>query len=158
MPGAGTNVMRGSKSTKHGNTITYKTIILYFQRYPGTDDASGIANEDYVFKIAGKQIAKGKLGPKGNVLLRLPSGTVGTLEVFGTLYQVQVRSSLEEVTTTQGVQSRLNMLGYALGDVDGVVGAKTDRATLDFQADNNPLTITGLFATATTDQLKKMTG
>lgn len=150
--------MRGATGTTHGNTVTYKTVILYFQRYPGTDAASGIADEPYVFKIGGKEVAKGNLGAQGNVSLRLPAGSTGTLEIFGSQYEIKLRATIEASNTAQGAQRRLKMLGYELGAVDGIVGVKSDRATLNLQADNNPLVVDGIAGTNTQNQLKKLVG
>jgi peptidoglycan hydrolase-like protein with peptidoglycan-binding domain len=40
----------------------------------------------------------------------------------------------------RGVQRRASMLGYQMGAVDGILGPKTDRGVLNFQADNNLVT------------------
>ncbi len=152
------DVMRGASGTSHGNTVIYKTVLLYFQRYPGTDPASGIANEPYVFSIGGSVVARGKLGAQGDVRLQLPAGGVGTLEIFGSQYEITVRATIEAFNTEKGTQRRLFMLGYQTGAIDGILGLKTDRETLNFQADNNPLAIDGVAGPKTHNQLKTKVG
>lgn len=150
--------MRGAQGSSHGNTVTYKTVILYFQRFPGKDASSGIADEEYVFKIGGKQVAKGNLGAQGNVSLRLPAGSTGILEIFGSQFEIKVAAALQPKNTDKGAQQRLKMLGYELGAVDGIVGPKTDRAALNFQADNSPLVVDGIAGPNTQNKLKDIVG
>lgn len=157
MSDGGSSVMRGATKTPHGNTVTYRTVVIYFQWYPGTEAASGIADEEYVLKIGSKQV-KGRLSAQGSVVLRLPAGSSGVLEIFGSRYEINVRGTIEALDTDRGVQRRLSMLGYELGNVDGIVGAKTDRAILNFQADNNPLAIDGIAGAKTQKQLKAKAG
>ena len=157
MSDGGSGVMRGASSTGHGNTVVYKTVVIHFQRYPGDEAASGVADEEYVFKVGGKEVT-GRLGPQGNVVLRLPAGAVGTLKIFGSEYEIRVLGSIEAVDTEKGTQRRLSMLGYELGTVDGIRGPKTDRAILNFQADNDPLAIDGIAGAKTQKQLKTKVG
>lgn len=51
-----------------------------------------------------------------------------------------------------GAQDRLTRLGYSPGPVDGVFGAQTRDAIVDFQNDNN-LPVTGSLDTATIQAL-----
>jgi len=69
------------------------------------------------------------------VVAQMQAGAPVTLEIFGTTYNLTLISALEATSTVKGQQRRLSMLGYELGNIDGVFGLKTDRATLNFQAD-----------------------
>ena len=51
-----------------------------------------------------------------------------------------------------GLQDRLDALGYPVGDVDGIVGARTRAATRAFQEENG-LDLSGVFDPATVDAL-----
>jgi hypothetical protein len=159
---AGSGVMIGTNSSPNANTVVYRTVILYFQKYPGIEAASGISGEPYIFKVGAIEVSRGTLGPQGNVPLKLPvGGASGQLTIFGTTYQITLRNSIEAETTPHGVQRRLSMLGYNLGVIDGAVGEKTDRAMLNFQVDNNASAsnVNGLVADATTQsKLKTVVG
>lgn len=51
---------------------------------------------------------------------------------------------LEAPETLAGVQQRLQLLGYYTGCVDGTMGRKSERAILEFQADEGSLVIDGV--------------
>src|SRR5690606_27472131 len=48
---------------------------------------------------------------------------------------------LESPDNLMGVQQRLQLLGYYTGSVDGLMGMKSERAILEFQADEGTLLI-----------------
>jgi N-acetylmuramoyl-L-alanine amidase len=77
---------------------------------------------------------------------------------LGSIYNISVRNKLEKVNTLHGIQKRLNMLGYNAGRVDGAIGPRTERAVLNFQADNDPLRIDGIPGPETQKTLKKVVG
>ena len=136
-----------------------KEVKIYFQRYPGTDAASGIAGVPCKFWVRGdKEVREGETAKDGSISLRLKKGQVGVLSIFGTIYQISVRTSVEGIDKVKGQQRRLAMLGYGPGPLDGILGAKTDRAILNFQADNNPLDTQGTMDAKTRDALKKAAG
>jgi Putative peptidoglycan binding domain len=151
------NVPRAGAGTKHRGTLALRKILLYFQTYPGTDAASGIAGVDYVFKLFGKVASKGKTANDGHVELNLPAGSTGTLEIFGSKFTIKLQKKLEPVANLHGAQRRLSMLGYELGGIDGNLGSKTDRAILNFLADNN-LTTDGLLDAKTNNGLTSKVG
>lgn len=113
------------------------TVRLFFQRYPGSDNAqSGIPHVPYTLRIDGQLITTGSTGTSGEILLRFDPTKTAVLEVFGTTYHITVRDDIEDARTVEGVQRRLNMLGYDAGDVDGRIGPRTDQSILEFQADH----------------------
>ena len=73
----------------------------------------------------------------GTVKVVMPVGAAAILEIFGTSYELSPKDGIEALDTIQGVQRRLDMLGYHPGDIDGKVGVATDDAVLKLQADNN---------------------
>lgn len=150
-------VSRGASGTSHRSTLALRKILVYFQTYPGTDAASGIGGVDYVFKIAGKVAGSGKTAGDGHVELNLPPGTSGILEIFRSSFHITLRRKLEPVADLHGAQRRASMLGYHVGQVDGILGAKTDRGVLSFQADNTLVT-DGIAGPKTNNALKSKVG
>lgn len=111
---------------------------IVFQRFPGTAGAAAdraLANVDFKVTI-GKHASQGKTDADGKVVIVMPSNGKAILEIFGTRYAVKPVKTLEAKTSSHGVQRRLQCLGYEIGTVDGVVGGRTGRAVLAFQADN----------------------
>ncbi len=49
-----------------------------------------------------------------------------------------------QISSLKGVQQRLQILGYYTGKVDGLMGEKSERAILEFQADEGTLLIDGV--------------
>jgi peptidoglycan hydrolase-like protein with peptidoglycan-binding domain len=126
-------------------TIAVASAAVYFQCFPGKggpDSFRGINGVSYVLKVNGTAAASsptttdtaGKVDLSA-VVAQMQAGASVTLEIFGTTYDLTLVSTLDAVTTVTGQQRRLSMLGYELGAVDGVFAQKTDRATLNFQAD-----------------------
>jgi hypothetical protein len=84
----------------------------------------------------------------GQVTIPLPVGGKGTLQAFGTTWEITRAAAgvnMAPENQLRGVQQRLNALGYHLrapGDpnpgVDDIHGARTERAILAFQADYRP--------------------
>lgn len=134
---------------------------IVLQRYPGTagsDADRAIADVGYKITIGGKA-AEGKTGADGKIRIAMPANAKATLEMLGTTYDVTPVATLEARNTVQGVQRRLQGLGYELGRVDGVVGVRTGTALLQFQADNAPLDTLGDATHAPTQaQLKTQFG
>ena len=131
-------VARTEKDLPHKNTIVLRNLKVYFQRYPGkagTDADRAIDGVDYVLKVGGRVVDKGKTAAEGSITMRVPAGEPVALEIFGTTYDAAIRSSLEAETDAHGKQRRLTLLGYDLGSIDGNLGEKTDFAALCFQAD-----------------------
>lgn len=146
----------GLFSGKKVKGVVPKSLTVYFQIHPGTKASSGIEDVDYVYKIGGKTIKSGKTGTGGKIELPVPKGKTGTLQVFGSVYKVKLKTVLEPETKLKGIQRRLHMLGYECGSVDGKMGPKTDREILNFEADQG-LDTDGVAATARA-KLKSVVG
>jgi hypothetical protein len=81
----------------------------------------------------------------GRVTLPLPPGSSGTLTVFDTEWRITRTAAgvvMSAAATLQGVQQRLNALGYHLRGagaggpgIDSTYGKITERAVLSFQVD-----------------------
>ena len=132
-------VARFLKKEKKKNVIAKRAVALYFQRYPGVDPNSGIADAPYKLRINGKDKtpANAKTAADGKISFSISARAKAEVEIFGTVYEVKCRSKTASYTSTKGVQQRLKMLGYHVGSADGKKGALTERATLLFQADSN---------------------
>ena len=137
-------VSKAASGTGHGNTITLTTVKIMFQVFPGikgTDAQRGIAGVPYTLSTdGGKTVLNAsafKTTADGGVILFVPSNTPAILKIFDTEYHLSALSSIEPQTNNKGVQRRLTLLGYELGDVDGSLGKKSDRALLNVQADSN---------------------
>lgn len=133
-------VARTQKDLPHKNSLVLRNLKVYFQRFPGkagSDADRAISDVEYVLRAGGRVVDKGKTAADGSIEMLVPAGVPIELEVFGTKYDVSIHPFMEPATTTQGAQRRLSMLGYELGNADGVFGEKSDRAALNFQADQS---------------------
>lgn len=142
--------------------VPEKMLKIYFQCWPGHEEASGVEHSEttktvtYSFKVSGRSVINdANIGPGGLVRVPLETGKTGYLEIFGTKYKVKALDPLEGLTTNKDRQRRLLALGYELKWVDGIVGPKTDRSTLNFQADDSTLVPDGDAPSATRDKLKE---
>lgn len=156
-----TAVGRTASGSTHTNTVALTRIKIYFQRYPGdhgTDAERGISGVAWEFKIDGAVAQRGTTAADGSLEIDVPVGSTRTLEIFGTTYNITLRGTLEAVTAVRGQQRRLDMFGYELGRADGDFGAKSERAVLNFQADNGPLRIDGVADATTRSTLTTKTG
>ena len=127
------------------NTITTRTIPVYFQRFPGIEAAAGdrgITGMDYRVMSNGAQIQSGQTPANGQIDCQV-RGADSTLQLLfnGAVvseYTVSIDdAALDAVTTVRGRQQRLMMLGYDVGTsgIDGSMGGDTEKALLMFQAD-----------------------
>ncbi len=149
-------------SNTHSTINPTKIVKVYFQCWPGSDAASGVENSaaagaktvKYTFTVDGTKVKDDEeIGAAGLVALPLPTGKSGTLEILGTKYNV-TQHTMEVLTSKEGRQRRLNMLGYELDDVDGIFGPKTDRSIMNFQADDGTLIPDGAAGPLTRAELK----
>lgn len=115
-----------------------------FQVFPGvkgTDAQRAIAGVPFTLSLDGGKTfvnaASFKTSTDGGVSFLVPSNTPAILKIFDTEYLISALDSIEAKTTNKGVQSRLSLLGYELGDIDGKIGSKSDRSLLNFQADSD---------------------
>lgn len=131
------------------NTVNIPTARVIFQRAPGlaTGNDRGIQGLAYRVMAGGVAIQNGTTPADGAIDVRVPSGG-STLELLVNgspvaSYAVRIRSAAAEAATgIDGQQRRLRMLGYHIGTtgadrvgVDNTMNVKTDRAILQFQAD-----------------------
>lgn len=117
-----------------GKTATVRVI---FQTHPGkhgTVARRGISGAKYVLTINGKSHA-GSTAADGSVDITYPDNAQVTLTIFDTVYKLTAVGTMEPVASLKGRQQRAIFLGYHAGTVDGKEGPKTDRALLNFQAD-----------------------
>jgi hypothetical protein len=155
------SVSRTARGTRSGNTLVLRRVKVIFQIYPGTggtDAQRGIPNVPFTMTVTTPGITvNGRTGADGSVNLDIPAGTTANLQIFGTVYPITVRRTIEARTSTKGAQRRLSLLGYELGGIDGQVGEKTDRASLNFQADSD-LNADGVIGNQTRTQLRTKFG
>jgi len=157
MADAGNAVPRQVQGGRGHAAIRLYTIEMIFQRYPGTDAPSAIQGLNYEVRV-GRLARQGTTGGDGKVTVRVPAGTVAILTVMGTSYELSAALNLPRHDTIEGVQRRLNMLGYNAGLADGVIGAKTEVAVLNYQADNAPLRVEGVPGAQTRNSLRGKVG
>jgi peptidoglycan hydrolase-like protein with peptidoglycan-binding domain/ribosomal protein S15P/S13E len=153
----------GKKYTAGSNkkhTFHAAKMLVAFQKRPG------IA-ADRLIKDAGDAVFYKDGQPSTNIkpvngiyAIPLQTGETGYLELFDTRYTVVSLASgtdsglakpaivnwplpLLSKDTLNGVQQRLQLLGYYTATVDGKMGRGTERAVLEFQADEGTLLIDG---------------
>ncbi|MCX6827051.1 MAG: peptidoglycan-binding protein, partial [candidate division Zixibacteria bacterium] len=133
----------------HKFAATTADVVLSFQKFSGVDPA-GVINAGDAKNLTTKTIIK----PQGSGYygLKIKEGTSCEIEVLGTKYKIQhephdvLEAAADNFTITswkylgdktkiKGYQRRLQLLGYYIGKVDGVKGEKSERASLNFQAD-----------------------
>ena len=126
--------------------IRRRTIQLIFQRYPGSDAASVISGLDYEVTVGTGPTRRGTTGNDGKVTVRVAPGTITTLRILGSEFEVRLSGALHPIEEMRGVQQRLRMLGYYRGPFHGDArradtynnpNEVTEKAILDFQADND---------------------
>jgi peptidoglycan hydrolase-like protein with peptidoglycan-binding domain/outer membrane protein OmpA-like peptidoglycan-associated protein len=140
--------------------VPSRTLKLYFQRFPGKDGADadrGVAGVEYLLKVDGSAVQSGTTAADGSVNVSVPIGHAASVDIFGTTYNITFYDTLEAETTVTGQQRRLSVLGYELGAFNGTVGEATDRATLNFQADQG-LQPSGVIDATTQAKLKSVFG
>jgi hypothetical protein len=133
-------VSKSASGTRHGNLIMPRIIKIMFQVFPGvkgTNAQRGIAGVPYTAKTGNGSVMSGTTAADGGVSLLVLTDDDITLTIFDTDYLISVKGSIEASNITKGVQRRLSLLGYELGDIDGSVGKWTDRSLLNLQADSN---------------------
>lgn len=157
MSNGGTAVSRSSGSTGH-NTINRRRIKIFFQRFPGTNAASGIAGLDFTVTVNGGPPVAGVTPADGKVEILLAAGDTATLSILGSQYSVSLLvGGLHPVTELRGVQQRLNMLGYNAGPLDTTVPPRptTTNATVDVR-NHRPAVLAGPNATPADRQINTL--
>lgn len=155
-----------SRATTAGlNTVNRRRVEIFFQRFPGTNAASGIAGLDFTITVNGGPAIVGVTPADGKIEILLAAGDTAQLNILGSAYNVSLLvGGLHPVAELRGVQQRLNMLGYNAGALQaGTTAASTpapppvppqvaldpaiesqstlgtELAIYNFQADNDPL-------------------
>lgn len=158
-------VMRFNSEATYVNTINVADrVAIDFVWYPGEAGAgAGDSLVDtlvaapaadgterkvmYTWARTGRPVVRRSMN-SGRIYLPLPPGATGVLTVFGTSWQITRAAAgvaMSAIASLQGLQERLNLLGYQLrapgqqsNGVDGVAGRRTEGAVLAFQADYRP--------------------
>jgi hypothetical protein len=117
--------------------VTFKVIFQVFPGVGGKDEDRAIAGIPYTLRVTGLPDKKDKTEKDGSIKVVMPAGAAAILEILGTSYALSPKEGIESLNTIQGVQRRLDMLGYHIDSIDGVVFEDTDDAVLKLQADNN---------------------
>jgi hypothetical protein len=147
------------------------TIDVFFQRFAGTNAASGIEGLEFTLTSPGTAPLSGKTPPDGKITVRLGKTETAKLEILGSTYEISpLTEALHPITELRGVQQRLNMLGYNAGapqvpaaGSNPVLAAtglnqreETELAIINFQSDNDPLFIDGIAGAKTQPRLQKV--
>lgn len=139
--------------------VRRRLVTIYFQRCPGTDASLGIQGLNYTVKIgASGPATSGTTGADGKIEIKMYVTDTATLKIMGTEYSVSIQGTLAPADKFLGVQRRLRMMGYFVGDADGKLNASTEYALLGFQADNGPLKIDGIPDANTQQKIKAKVG
>src|SRR6266566_3791832 len=99
------------------NTINTRTVSIFFQKFPGTASAAGVAALDFrVLNADGTVAQQGQTPADGRIRVRLSAGDTSRLEILGSVYEIALLDrALHPRDELRGVQERLNMLGYNAG-------------------------------------------
>jgi outer membrane protein OmpA-like peptidoglycan-associated protein len=120
----------------HGPLVVTR---LLLQQYPGVGgagkDAAGIADLPYVISIVGVSERSGKTAADGGVTVMMAADATATVTVFDSVFHIIAPPAVEPLAGVAGAQRRLDLLGYEPADPDGTVDKATDRAILQYQAD-----------------------
>ncbi len=159
-----------SESRAHNSVVLYN-VELWFQKSPGIpeSDHREIRDLHYQLRREGAIVRSASVASNGRISFRTPPGQtivellVGSRVVASYLVTVG-EQALPAVTAVIGQQRRLRMLGYHLGHggpsgdgVDGIMGTRTERALLNFQADKG-IAIVGNADSATRNALTNDVG
>jgi hypothetical protein len=157
MTHSSSHVLPGKKTS-----FTTTKVLVAFQTRPGVGADKLIqdaGSASVTLKDRGGNLTQVTLAAtQGIYSLDLPAGGEAMLEILGCEFHVaslaakspdpgfgliQWKAPLLPKATLKGMQQRLQLLGYYTGRVDGNMGAKTERALLEFQADEGSLKING---------------
>lgn len=153
-------------------TATTANVLVCFQTRPGVDQDSIIEAGQAIVTSGVETTTINPQGSnkKGFYGLKLSEGATAELTLFNTKYKIKRETervlenkpdkfcitcwkSLGSKSGLHGKQRRLQMLGYYTGKVDNIYAESTERATLNFQADNQ-LRTDGKNGDASTDKTK----
>jgi peptidoglycan hydrolase-like protein with peptidoglycan-binding domain len=157
---------RIAASNRGPTTINRRRVKIFFQTFPGTKAASGIAGLPFIVQVGTAPAVLGSTPADGHVEILLGAGDTASLKILGSEYQVRLLVGEPfPITQLRGVQQRLNMLGYHAGELqpdDLAAGLgrnqthATERAIINFQADHDPLFIDGVAGPKTQPKLQQV--
>jgi hypothetical protein len=115
----------------------------------------------YILNIDNKLAKSGVTPASGLIEASIaPNASSGWLTLKGEeedeVYALRL-GGMDPISSTTGVQGRLNNLGFHCGAVDGMIGRKTRHAITEFQTSQN-LTVTGEIDDNTREALERMHG
>ena len=100
-----------------------------------------LADEPYTLEIDGEELESGTTSADGELCTPIPpKAQCGCLRIGGFALQLELLR-LDPVTRVEGIQARLNNLGYGAGRVDGSYGLRTSAAMASFQANQDGLEV-----------------
>lgn len=118
------------------------------------------ANEPFVLKLGEREI-RGTTDGDGLLTVALPPGSHAGELTFGEGESAQTTrvlvGELAPVTTVEGVQARLNNLGFAAGEIDGTLNPETREALSELQRQEG-LTVSGEIDEPTRERLLALHG
>lgn len=165
MANGGTSVSRATGSAL--NTVNRRRVKLFFQRFAGTNAASGIQDLAFSVTINGGPAITGVTPADGKIEMLLGAGDTAQLNILGSTYNVSLLvGGLHPVAELRAVQQRLNMLGYnagalqadntaaVTGGIEGQSTIETELAITNFQSDNDPLFIDAIAGPNTQTRLR----
>jgi hypothetical protein len=121
-------------------SVTLPKLKLFLQFRPGkhgADGDRGISGLDFSVTVGGAEVKKGTTAADGSIEFEIPPGQKAQVSVLGSTFAVKHVKKIESGSSKKGKQRRLSELGYELGRIDGNLGEKSDRSTLNFQADQS---------------------
>ncbi len=136
---------RGSKTTDHGTDAKHKFVVrkpvIVLRMVVQDENGKPIGSANYRL-VAGAKKFEGTTGDDGKIEHPIAPDLESAALDFS--YQkpngVTIHQSwnlklghLDDVATPPGIQARLNNLGFDCGEVDGVIGPKTEAAIRGFQ-------------------------
>ncbi len=119
---------------------------LRFQICPGDATGLGIVGVPYIVTRDGATIAEGETDSDGDVVFAIEAGQTVVVDIFDTQYEIELDEMMNDKGSTEGVQQRLETLGYMtgyqltpLGDenrYDGSDDPSTQQAIMNYQSDH----------------------
>ena len=143
------DILNDNSSCEHASTLV--TLKVIFQKYPGTagtDADRAIANVPVHIRVIGVSERDVQTAADGSVNVTMPQNGTAVIETLGTQYVLTALDALENVNNLDGVKRRLEILGHDVGTINTTMDQDTERAVLNFQADNG-IRMDGVITAAT---------
>jgi len=138
-----------------------------FQICGGEPNGLGISGAEYILLRNGVEIARGSTDGNGEVPIEYLPGEGHVLRLFNTDYPIHLHAGLQPLTSLEGLQKRLDVLGYMTGYLlspiendtpdDGDDGPRTQQSVMNFQLDHN-LLLDGIVGNQTRNALQSAVG